>query len=71
MLLSWEPASSLSACSVLHNGGDGEQFGIRVMSYTNVPQGGVLHFLMRNSMVIVVMLSNDLVIVVVPLIKEM
>lgn len=32
-----------------------------VMSYTDVPQGGVLCFLMRNLMVIVVMLSNDLV----------
>lgn len=43
-----------------------EQFGISEMSYTNVPQGGVFPFLMRNLMVIVVMLSNDLVIVVAP-----
>lgn len=34
-----------------------------VMSYTDVPQGGVLRFLMRNLMVLVVMLSNELVIV--------
>lgn len=29
-----------------------------VMSYTDVPQGGVLRFLMRNLMVVVVMLSD-------------
>lgn len=43
---------------------------VSAMSYTDVPQGGVFHFLVRNLpvtvVIIMVMLSDDLVIVVAP-----
>lgn len=69
MLPRWEGASS-SLHSVLGISDDVQQVGIPVVSYTDGPQGGVFHFLMRSLaivvLLIVVMLSNDLVIVLAP-----